>query len=300
MSSSTITLGTRGSRLALAQTQVVADALQRANPKLAIATTVITTKGDVNHEPIPATTIGKAWFTAEIEAALRKRTIDLAVHSLKDLPPEGTPGLVTFCVLERADARDVLVSKHGETLAELPAGAVVGTDSSRRKAALLQARPDLEVRSIRGNVDTRLQKLQDEDYDALVLAAAGLDRLGLLAQATELLDPVHFVPAIGQGVLAAQIREDDHELAELLGALQHDDTVQVVAAEQAFSAIVGGGCTQPVGCYAVFSGSTVTVHGLVGSLDATHAVIDSRKGPAAQALQLAKSLATTLKSELAS
>jgi hydroxymethylbilane synthase len=197
-----LTIGTRGSKLALIQTELVAAALKQAHPRLEVGIKIIATKGDTNQAPIPLDTVGKAWFTAEIEQALQSGDIDIAVHSLKDLPPELCPGLISLPVLERADPRDVLVSKAAVPLAALPRGAVVGTDSLRRKAALLLERPDLRVESVRGNVQTRLRKLHEQPYDAIVLAAAGLERLGDLTLVTEFLEPSRFVPAIGQGVLA--------------------------------------------------------------------------------------------------
>ena len=201
-----IVLGTRGSKLALVQTKLVADAVREKFPDLDIETKTITTKGDVNTSPIPLDTVGKAWFTGEIEEELMTKKIDIAVHSLKDVPPDTSKGSIVLPVLRREDPRDVLVSKQNFTFEKLPQGAIVGTDSSRRKAQLLAKRPDLRVQSIRGNIDTRLRKLREEEYDAIVIAAAGLARLSLLDVVTEYFEIDAFVPAPGQGTLAAQAR----------------------------------------------------------------------------------------------
>lgn len=283
--------------MALRQTDLVAKALMARDPTLTVKTKIIVTKGDQNMAPIPLDTIGKAWFTAEIEDTLRKGEIDLAVHSLKDLPPEMLDGLTVAAVLERSDPRDALVAKTAKSLADLPQGAIVGTDSLRRKALLLRHRPDLVVKSIRGNVDTRLKKLHDEHYDALVLAAAGLERLERLDAVTELLDPTVFVPAIGQGVLAVEARIDNIVLWDRLRAIQHQPSLAIVAAEQAFSRIIGGGCKLPVSCYVHFELGTAQVVGMVGSKDARQCVVKSVTGPKAEAISLAEGLARTLLAE---
>jgi len=294
----TITIGTRGSKLALIQTQLVAAALTELAGVTTDITT-ITTKGDVNQTPIPASTVGKAWFTAEIATALTSGKIDLAVHSLKDLPPEENKELITIAVLQRANPHDVLVSVHGHTLKELPKGAIVGTDSIRRKACLLRLRPDLRIKSIRGNVDTRLRKLHEEEYDAIVIAAAGLERLGMLDEvASEIFSPADCVPAPGQGVLAVQVRKSDAVLVKQMHLLQKEVVTLAVEAEQAFTRIVGGGCTQPVGCYAQVDGSKVTLYGLVGSADATKAEYAEAQGEATEAIPLVEQLATQIMHKL--
>jgi len=289
-----LTIGTRGSRMALRQTDLVANALTAQNPALTIKTKIIITKGDRNMAPIPLDTVGKAWFTAEIEDALQKGEIDLAVHSHKDLPPEMPEGFAVAAVLKRSDPRDALVARAAKRLTDLPEGAIVGTDSLRRKALLLQHRPDLVVRSIRGNVDTRLRKLYDEQYDALVLAAAGLERLERLDAVSEFLDPTSFVPAIGQGVLAVEARSDNTVLWGMLRAIQHQPTLAVVAAEQAFSRIIGGGCKLPVSCYVYFERSTAHIIGMVGSKNARECVVKSITGSKAEAVSLAEGLARKL------
>lgn len=245
-----ITIGTRGSKLALVQTDMVAAALRAIDASLQIEVKVIVTRGDVNQAPIPLDTIGKSWFSAEIEEGLVKGDIDLAVHSLKDVAPESPSGLDLIPVLQREDPSDVLVSKTDAKLAELKGDAIVGTDSSRRQAQILELRPDVVVKSIRGNVDTRLRKLREEEYDAIVIAAAGLLRLGLGDEITELFDPTKFVPAPGQAALAAQYRSDDTKLSKLLNKLVHEPSRVAVDSERTFSRAVGGGCKLPVGCFA--------------------------------------------------
>jgi hydroxymethylbilane synthase len=287
-------IGTRGSALALVQTKLVSDALTQTNPGLTIENIIIKTEGDINLAPIPLDTVGKAWFTSEIDQALADRRIDLAAHSLKDLPLTPANGLAMTVALKREDPRDVLISRVGQTLAELPHGAVVGTDSTRRRAQLLHRRPDLKVTSLRGNVQTRLRKLHDEDYDAIVLAAAGLARLGQLEAVTEFLDPTGFIPAIGQGALAVEVREDHHELRRLLRRLEDPATVAAVGAERTFSATIGGGCKLPVGCYAQINAGQVTLHAMIAGLDGADILHDTVTGPLAQAHTLAQTLASTM------
>lgn len=287
-------IGTRGSKLALAQTRLVTDALAEKHPGIAISPKVIVTKGDTDQSPIPLDTVGKNWFTAEIEQALLAGEIDLAVHSMKDLPPEVPPGIVTLPVLERGDPRDVLVSRTGAALKDLPKGAVVGTDSIRRKTLLLEARPDLVVKSVRGNVDTRLKKLREEPYDAIVLAAAGLARVGMSGAVTEFLDPAVFIPAIGQGILAAQARADRGDVLELLRAVQDAPTVAAGEAEQAFSAAIGGGCKTPIGCYARVDGERIFMDAFVRNEKDTKVRRRSASAPVADARRSAEDLAREL------
>jgi hydroxymethylbilane synthase len=289
-----IILGTRGSKLALAQTQLVIDALKQKYPDIAIEARVIVTKGDVDQSPIPLDAVGKNWFTVEIEQALLKGEIDIAVHSLKDLPPQITEGIITLPVLERGDPRDVFISKSGTAFNDLPKGAVVGTDSIRRKVLLLEERPDLVVKSIRGNVDTRLKKLREEPYDAIVLAAAGLARLGMAAVVTEFFDPAIFIPAIGQGVLAAQARQDHAEIVAILHAIQHLPTQIAAAAEQSFSNAVGGGCKVAIGCYAHAIGNEIILDAFIQSTDGARLLRKSARVPLGMANQSAESLAREL------
>jgi hydroxymethylbilane synthase len=288
---SKITIGTRGSKLSLAQSGLVVAALKKKHPELTIETKIITTKGDIDQSPIPANAVGKAWFTAEIEAALLKGEIDIAIHSMKDLPPEATDKLVTLTVLERGDARDVLIGKSGASLKQLSSGAIIGTDSVRRKALLLEERPDIVVQSIRGNIDTRLKKMATENYDAIVLAAAGLARAGLTDVPAEFLDSAVFVPAPGQGVLAAQARSDREEILLLLKEVEHGPTVTAAAIEQAFSQAIGGGCKLPIGCYALIEGNTVTIWAMVGELANGRVARKMATGLASEGIHIVKKMA---------
>ncbi len=292
-----LTVGTRGSQMALVQTDLVVEPLKAKHPGLAVTVKVITTKGDIDHSVIPVDTVGKAWFTKEIEQALLDGHIDFAVHSLKDMPPNTPPGLVVSPVLARDDPRDALIAKTGQRLADLPGGAIVGTDSLRRKAMLLAQRPDLTVRSVRGNANTRLQKLASGDYDALVLAAAGLHRIERADEITEYFDPTVFIPAIGQGALAAEWSTSRPEVTSLMEALEDPATRAAVAAEQVFAQTIGGGCKLPLGCYVCFAADSVHIYGMVGSMDGSLSVTKTTTGPADQAVGLARALAAELAKE---
>jgi hydroxymethylbilane synthase len=293
-----VSIGTRGSKLALAQTNLVADALRERHPELAIQIKVITTKGDVNQSPIPLDTVGKAWFTEEIEEALLRGEIDLAVHSLKDLPPQVSSGIAIILALKRADSREALISKSKVRFSDLPKGSVVGTDSARRKVLILEQRPDLSVRSIRGNVDTRIKKLMTEDYDAIMLAAAGLERIGMLDAATEILDPAVFIPAIGQGILAVQVKEGNDEVVAMARELEDTATVMAADAEQAFSRAIGGGCKLPIGCFARLEGDEMFIDAAVGNDTFTGTLRKSAQGKAAERSALAQKLAEDLLKEM--
>lgn len=240
-----LTLGTRGSALALAQSGQVAEAL-RAATGVAVELRVIRTRGDrVQDRPLAAIG-GKGLFTAELEEALRAGEIDFAVHSLKDLPTEDTPGLCLGAFPRRADPRDVLV---GASLADLPRGAVVGTGSLRRRVQLQALRPDLELRDIRGNVDTRLAKRDRGEFQAVVLAMAGLARLGVRREDVFPLDPDEVLPAVGQGILGLQCRQDDERVRALLARVEDPEARRAALAERAFLAAYGGGCDVPVACH---------------------------------------------------
>jgi len=294
-----VVLGTRGSKLALVQTALVMDALKKAAPELQFGTKVITTKGDVNSSPIPLDTVGKAWFTGEIEEELMTKKIDVAVHSLKDVPPDITAGSIVVPVMRREDPRDVLVSKENLMLEKLPQGAIVGTDSSRRKAQLLAKRPDLRVVSIRGNVDTRLRKLREENYDAIVIAAAGLARLSLLDVVTEYFEIDTFVPAPGQGVLAAQARADDAQLLQLLSVIRDAATVAEVQAERAFVDMIGGGCKSPLGACARATATALELFGMVAEDDGSGARFDREKGLIGDAEEMGTRLAQRMQPKAA-
>lgn len=258
--------GTRGSALARWQTDWVADRLQQVWLGLDCPIQIFTTTGDKTLDKPLTEMGGKGVFTQELETALHNGEIDVAVHSLKDLPVDATAGLTLGAIGERADARDVLVSPQFGRLAALPQGARVGTCSLRRTAQVLAQRPDLTILPIRGNVDTRLRKVREGEYDAILLAAAGVLRLGLGDQITEYLPFEVMLPAPGQAALAVQCRADDVETQKLLGAVDHLATRQAVTAERAFLQALGGGCSAPVAAFASVE-SAIKLTGLVASGD---------------------------------
>jgi hydroxymethylbilane synthase len=246
-------VGSRGSRLAQRQTGLVLEAIRRVHPAAAFDLRTITTSGDASRANLSELG-GRGVFVAEIERALLAGDIDMAVHSLKDMPSDDTDGLTVAAICERADVRDAIVSRDRSGLAALPAGAVVGTGSPRRAAQLLAARPDLHVEGIRGNVDTRVRKVRDGDCDAAVLAVAGLARLGLLDEAAEILSPEVMLPAAGQGAIAVQVRVGDATTIELVAAADHPPTHAATAAERAFEARLGAAAPDGLaGCYAAIA-----------------------------------------------
>lgn len=274
----TITIGTRTSKLALWQTRHVGHRLRAAWPGLQCHIVPFVTKGDKTLDtPLPQIG-GKGLFTAEMEAALHQGDIDIAVHSLKDLPIEDAPALTLGAISSRTDVRDVLVARNDLTLATLPSGAVVGTSSIRRQAQLLSQRPDLQIKPIRGNVDTRLRKVQAGEYDAAVVAATGLQRLEMTDVISEWLDMDVMLPAPGQGALAVQCRADDTATLSLLAAIDEADVRRAVTAERAFLNGLGGGCSAPVGAYATRTANGLQLQALVGSPDGRQMIRVSGSG----------------------
>jgi hydroxymethylbilane synthase len=268
----TLVLGSRPSKLARWQTDHILAQLKAAWPQLDCYTVTLVTEGDKTLDrPLPEIG-GKGVFTAELEAALRKGEIDLAVHSLKDLPVEAAEGLCIGAVSARADARDILIAGRGLTLPTLPPRARVGTSSLRREAQLKAARPDLEILPLRGNVDTRIRKALQGDYDAIILAAAGIQRLELSQHISEYLSFEVMLPAPGQGALAIQCRADDAQLLEYLLPLHDMNTWQAVSAERAFLAALGGGCSAPVAAYAEADGPYLHLRGLIAAVDGARVV----------------------------
>jgi hydroxymethylbilane synthase len=254
----TLRLGTRGSQLALAQSGQVAAALT-ARTGVPVELVVIRTRGDVVQDRPLREVGGKGLFTKELEEALLAGEVDFAVHSLKDMPIDQPPGLVLGAVPEREDPRDALV---GAALADLPHGATVGTGSLRRTRQLLAIRPDLNLVGLRGNVDTRVRRQREGDFSAVVLACAGLRRLGRNSDIAESLEPEVMVPAVGQGALALQVREGDARVLAWLSALHHPDTAVCVEAERAFLRGVDGGCSVPVAGFAVLEGEQLWLRGV--------------------------------------
>jgi len=290
----TIIIGTRSSKLALWQADYVAERLRQEYPGLVVEERLMTTKGDKILDAPLAKIGGKGLFTKELEQAMLAGEIDLAVHSLKDMPTEVPDGLTITAITERYDPGDAFVSNRYASLADLPQGAVVGTSSLRRKAQLLHARPDLVVKDLRGNVNTRLKKLDAGEYDAAVLAVAGLKRLGFGARITEVLPQSMILPAVGQGALAIEARTDDKTVRDLVAFLNDEATVCCAKAERAFLARVEGGCQVPVGVYATPDGDALNVEAVIASLDGKRLYRDSVHGAKTEAEQLGTTLADKL------
>jgi hydroxymethylbilane synthase len=268
----TITIGSRKSALAMWQTHHIRERIQAVWPGLTVEIEPFVTRGDkILDKPLPQIG-GKGLFTLELEEAMRNGRIQIAVHSLKDLPVENASGLILGAIVGRADVRDVLVAQNGWALETLPQGAVVGTSSLRRQAQLLAVRPDLEIRSIRGNVGTRVNKVLAGDYDAAVLAAAGITRLGLGEHITQWLPTETMLPAPGQGALAVQCSTDDPALLHLLAAIDQPEVRACVTAERSFLHHLEGGCSTPVAAYATQSNGQIDLIGLVAAPDGSQQI----------------------------
>lgn len=263
---------TRPSKLARWQTNYVMGLLSQSVPDLICEEVVITTQGDkVLDKPLPEIG-GKGLFTQELEAELLAGSVDVAVHSLKDLPVENNPGLTVGAIPIRVDPRDVVVCPGGYSLETLPNGAVVGTSSLRRQAQVLAHRPDLKIKSIRGNVDTRIRKVNDGQYDAAIMAGAGITRLGLDGHIAAWLPYSVMLPAPGQGALGIQCRDGDDRVLSILSKQHHADTALCVLAERAFLQALGGGCSIPVGAYAQVENGTIRMTGVVVAIDGSRII----------------------------
>ena len=294
MKKDTIIIGTRSSKLALWQADYVADCLRKEYPGLRVEKKLVTTKGDkILNAPL-AKIGGKGLFTKELEEDMLAGNIDIAVHSLKDMPVEIPAGLTLAAITERFDPGDAVVSPQYRSFAALPPGAKVGTSSLRRKAQLLHARPDLQIEDLRGNVNTRLAKLESEHFDAIILAVAGLKRLGFGDRITDVLPKSMCLPAVGQGALAIEARADDAATLALLDFLRDPSTVHCAAAERAFLARVEGGCQVPVGVYAVEQAGGLTVEAVIASVDGKRLYRDRIAGDWTDAETLGCSLADRL------
>lgn len=287
-------LGTRGSPLALCQAGLISEGLSRRWPGLKVVIIPIKTSGDKFLDVVLSQVGGKGLFVKEIEEALLDSRIDLAVHSMKDLPAELAPGLRVGAVTQREDPLDALVARNGLRFMELPRGAKIGTSSLRRQVQLLHRRPDLQIVPLRGNVQTRLNKLESLDLEAVVLAAAGLIRLGLQDRITECLPPDLCLPAIGQGALAIEIREDDQRVAELIETLNHRETRQTTMAERAFLRRLGGSCVTPIAAFGQIEGEALVLTGMVASLDGKRMVRQAIRGEASAPEQVGQALAEAL------
>ena len=276
-------IGTRGSALALWQARFVAETIEKRHPQVHVELITIKTRGDKILDTPLATIGGKGLFTKEIEDALLEKRVDLAVHSMKDLPTDLPDGLRLAAVMEREDPRDVFISRDSRSLAELSAGERIGTSSLRRKAFLLHSFPGLEVISIRGNVDTRLRKIETENLAGVVLAAAGIRRMGVADRVTTYLDPDFMIPAIGQGALAIETRAGDSQTNGIVEALNHAITAQCVHIERAFLKRLGGGCQVPIAAHCVCDGDEIRVTAAVAHPDGDPVVRDAFEGSASDA-----------------
>lgn len=292
--SNTIRIATRKSPLALWQAHYVKDALIAAHPGLQVELVTMVTKGDIILDSPLAKVGGKGLFVKELEVAMLEDRADLAVHSMKDVPgefPEGL-GLVTIC--QREDPRDAFVSNQYQSISDLPAGAVVGTCSLRRQCQIKAARPDLVIKELRGNVGTRLGKLDAGDYDAIILAAAGLKRLELEQRIQSYIEDTESLPAAGQGAVGIECRLDDSHLLSLLAPLNHPDTADRVTCERAVNLTLEGGCQVPIGSYSELEGDQLWLRALVGEPDGSEIIRGEIRGPRQQAEQLGTQLAQQL------
>jgi hydroxymethylbilane synthase len=289
-----VVIGTRGSKLALWQAEWVRSTLTQRFPDVAVDLSIIKTQGDKVLDVPLAKVGGKGLFVKEIEEALLHGRADVAVHSMKDMPSEIPTALVIGAVPEREIPGDVLISRGGLTLMKLPAGSVIGTSSLRRAAQLRHLRPDLNVVPLRGNVETRIRKLDTDDLSAVVLAAAGIKRLGLEHRITEHLDDERMLPAVGQGALCIEIREGDSRIGPMVAALDHPATRTVVSGERAFLKRLQGGCQVPIAGHGRLDGAHFTLTGLVADVDGGTVIKHRLSGPAVSAESIGIELAETL------
>jgi hydroxymethylbilane synthase len=291
-----IRVGTRGSALALTQTNWVAERIKERHPGVLVEVVTIKTTGDRLHDVPLAKIGGKGVFVKEIEECLLAGDIDFAVHSMKDVPAEIPEGLEIGIVPEREDPRDVLISRGNRKLGELRKGARVGTGSLRRGVQLRHNFPYVHVVPIRGNLDTRIRKIETEGLDGIIVAAAGVNRMGWTDRVSQSISPETIIPAIGQGALAIEVRRDDNYIG-ILGFLDHEDSRIAVTAERAFLKVFGGGCQLPIAAHGKRTGSDVIVTGFVGNLDGGVVVRDHVSGPAAEAEKLGRDLAERILSK---
>jgi hydroxymethylbilane synthase len=290
----TFKIGTRGSQLAIAQSEWVKKKIETRHPHIHVELIRIKTTGDKMLDTPLSQIGGKALFVKEIEEALRGKAVDLAVHSLKDVPAELPAGLMLSATPKREDPRDAFVSVKYQTIQGLPRGARVGTSSLRRKAQLLTIRHDLEIVPLRGNVDTRLRKLKAGEIQAIILAAAGLKRLGIEKHITHVIPSLQMLPAIGQGTLGLEVRRDDEQTVRLLKFLNHEETEVTVKAERAFLRELEGGCQVPIAAFCRYRDGVLHLSGMVSELDGSQTVKDEMTGEKEQAEQMGVILARKL------
>ncbi|WP_426116701.1 hydroxymethylbilane synthase [Pseudomonas sp. DSP3-2-2] len=294
MSSREIRIATRKSALALWQAEYVKARLEQAHPGLIVTLVPMVSRGDKLLDSPLSKIGGKGLFVKELETALLEDTADIAVHSMKDVPMDFPPGLGLFCICEREDPRDAFVSNNFASLEQLPAGSIVGTSSLRRQAQLLARRPDLSIHFLRGNVNTRLAKLDAGEYDAIILAAAGLIRLGFEDRITASISVDDSLPAGGQGAVGIECRSADAQIHALLAPLHHADTAVRVIAERSLNKHLNGGCQVPIACYAVLEGDQIWLRGLVGDPSGALLLHAEARAPQAQAQALGVQVADAL------
>lgn len=286
-----IVIGTRGSELAMYQADSVIQAIRSRYPGITVKKSIIKTKGDKILDVALSKIGDKGLFTKELETELIKKNIDIAVHSLKDLPTRFPGGLALGGVLSRGEFRDALVHVDGKKFSQLDEDDIIATSSLRRRAQLLRHNPSFRITDIRGNINTRLQKMHDGHCTAMVMAAAGLQRLKLDYHITEILDHEDFIPAVGQGAIAMEVREEDHAIMELLANVGHLPTLRAVTAERIFLRKLEGGCQIPIGCYTQTNGNEFRIEGFISNIDATVVLRDYREGSSDQSNELALALA---------
>lgn len=293
----TIKIGTRGSKLALYQAEQVKNAIEQLFPEVSTEIKIIKTKGDEVLDVALSKIGDKGLFTKELETELQNGDIDMAVHSLKDLPTELADYFTVGAVLERADFRDALVSRNHKKLSELTASDKIATSSLRRKAGLLNLNPDFQIIDIRGNVNTRLRKMEEGYCDAIIMAAAGLKRLGLESYITEVLEPETMIPAVSQGVIAVETRKNDDFMSGICQKLNHEQTWKTVIAERAYMKTLQGGCQVPVGCYTQLNNNSLTITGFIASTDGKTYLREQLTGNLGDAETLGKNLAESMLSK---
>jgi hydroxymethylbilane synthase len=289
-----VRIATRKSPLAMWQAEHVAAELKKVHPGIQIEFLGMTTQGDKVLDTPLAKIGGKGLFIKELEQGLLANEADIAVHSMKDVPVELPQGLHLPVIMSREDPRDAFVSNRYQTILELPEGACVGTSSLRRQCQLTEQRPDLQIKSLRGNVNTRLRKLDEGEYDAIILAAAGLKRLGFEARITALIGPEQSLPAIGQGAVGIECRENDERVNELIAPLHHAETAYCVTAERAMNQRLNGGCQVPIAGYAMLESGNLWLRGLVGEPDGSQIVRGEVEGKVEEAVLMGVGLAERL------
>ncbi len=294
MTQQTVRIATRKSALALWQAEYVKAQLEHFHPGINVELVPMTTKGDIILDTPLAKVGGKGLFVKELEVAMLENRADIAVHSMKDVPVEFPEGLGLEIICPREDPRDAFVSNTIASFADLPQGAIVGTSSLRRQCQIKALRPDLDIRDLRGNVNTRLKKLDNGEYDAIILAAAGLIRLEMPERIREFIAPEVMLPANGQGAVGIECRTDDNTIKNLLAPLGCDETRIRVLAERAMNRALEGGCQVPIGSYAIIENNEVYLRGLVGAVDGSEILTSEVRGKTADAEQLGNDLATTL------